>query len=173
MKCVNYCSSYTFIARNQDAGTGECFGRIVSIRNWGGEIYYGIKFVEGTEICSVREKDVLGKATLRVARHKLGETVGVKTLSGPQWAIETVIVNGTIEKVTPGYTDVKYTVQLENGTTTTVTEKYITEKNTPVVQSHDFRDADKEYAKALEAEEEMLLERLEDVRKKLQFLKSR
>jgi hypothetical protein len=135
--------------------------QVLSVKNFCNDFDYVVKCIESDKPYDLTQNSIVKVVTLLQATYQVGAYVGVNTYVGPQWDMEIVVKNGTINKVKNWYNRVTYEITYDTGEIdTTVYENNIT--NPEVVKTK--QQIPQQNMEFLRNEEERLLRQLEIVR---------
>ena len=142
--------------------TGYC--KILSVSIFCNDIDYHVMALKGAKVMTVAQKKIRGRVALQKAKYAVGQRIGVRHCDGNPYQYDEYTKNGTITYVNAWYDKVTYSVSYDDETSDTlVCESSITVPS--VVKTATQRE--QENALYLQAEEQRLLQQLENVRRQM------
>jgi hypothetical protein len=137
--------------------------KILAVSTFCNDVDYTIMVLKGEKFLTVTQEKIRGRAALQKAKYAVGHRVGVKHSNGHPYYYDEYIKNGIIMYVNSWYDKVTYSVSYDDGTSDArICEDSITAPS--VVKTVAQRE--QENAVYLQAEEQRLLQQLDNVRKK-------
>ena len=126
----------------------------------GDDLVYAITTMRGGKTYNITENHILKKISIRIPAYCVGKHIGVKTQEQcGMCQYETVVYNGVINRVNPGYDDVMYEIQMYSGKTVSVSESSLCSPVIPAKQKTQ-KELDEEEENYLKKEEERLNQQL-------------
>jgi hypothetical protein len=142
-------------------GDLDYFCTIIGVKSFGNRIEYKLRIINSEEILTVDQNSIKSKVRKYIPTFKFGQLIGVEIHDTHPYSQPTHIKYGTITAVKPDFNNVFYTVKFDDGTVeSSVSEELI--RNPVTVKT--AAQKEKERKEYLKAEEQRLLQQLENVR---------